>query len=228
MRPALLAAAAVLIAAPAFAETRSYDIKGFKKIEANVLYEIEFKQGPFYSVTVDSQYDNLDKVIIEKRGDTLVITRPQNTNLKHKVRDIVRITAPKLDALNLNSVVTFTAPSLDVDKLDIDANAVVTIDIARLNAGSVNLNAGAASKITLAGRCSKFNIELGAATTVNADDLRCRETNVDAGTASTVRAYASDRASATAAIASKVLISGRPKVFTKSETKLASHITLVD
>lgn len=228
MRPALLAAAAVLIAAPAFAETRSYDIKGFKKIEASAAYEIEFTQGPGYSVTVDSQYNNLDKVIVEKDGDTLRITRPQNTNIRHKVRDIVRITSPTLDALSLSAAVTFTAPSLKVDKLEIDANAAVTIDIARLDAGAVNVNSGAASKITLAGSCTKLDIELGAATTVNADNLKCREANVDAGTASTVRAYASDKAFAKAAVASKVLISGRPKTFEKSETKLASHITLVD
>lgn len=228
MRPALLAAAAVLIAAPAFAETRSYDIKGFKKIEANALYEIEFTQGPRYSVTVDSQYDNLDKVIIEKDGDTLRITRPQNTNMKHKVRDIVRITAPTLTVLTLSSAVKFTATSLKVDKLDIDAQAAVGVYIDDLITDAVNLNAGAATTVNLTGACRKLNMSIGPATTVKTDDFRCREAYIDAGTASTVHAYASEKAVAKGTVASTVLISGRPKSFEKSETKLASRIALAD
>lgn len=220
---------ALSAAAPrASAETRSYPFKNFKKIEANAAYDIEFTQGPNYSVTVDSKYDNLDKVTVEMDGDTLRITRPRHSDLHHNVEDIVRITAPDLDALKLEAAIKFTAGNLKVDRLDIDAHAAVSIDIANLTAGPVNVHADAATKVNLKGSCTKLDLVIGAATTVNADELKCREVSVDAGTASSVRAFASDKAVAKAAVASKVLISGKPKEFEKQENRFSSRVSLAD
>lgn len=216
------------IAAPASAETRSYDFKGFKKIEAKAAYDIEFTQGPVYSVVVDSEYNNLDKVIVEQHGDTLRITRPKQSEMHHRVHDVVRITAPDLDALKLDAAITFTAKSLKVDALDINAHAAVTIDIDNLTAGPVTVRAEAATKLNLAGSCTKLDLVLGAATTVNADQLKCREVTADAGTASSVRAYASDKAVAKASVAASVLISGNPKDFQKTADKLSSHVGLAN
>ncbi|HVY90765.1 MAG TPA: DUF2807 domain-containing protein [Hyphomonadaceae bacterium] len=227
MRYAFGAGMLMLAIAPAVsAETRTYDFKGFKTIEANAAYEIEFTQSPTYSVVVDSEYNNLDQVIVEQHGDTLRITRPHNSSMHHNVHDVVRISAPDLDALKLDAAIKFTTGSLKVDALDINAHAAVTIDIDNLTAGPVTVKAEAATKLDLAGTCSKLDLTLGAATTINASGLKCREAYVDAGTASSVHAYASDKAVAKAAVAASVLISGNPKDFQKTADKLSSHVGL--
>lgn len=222
------AVAAIGLASPASAEVRTFNLSGFRKIEASAAFPIEFTQSPTWSVVIDSRHDNLQHIIVEKVGDTLRITRPKNTNLQRKVEDIVRISAPDLDMLKLDSAIRFDATTLDVDNLIIDTEAAVEIDITRLKARNVTIDADAGSKIALAGSCTKLDIVLGAALQVKTEGLKCRETHIDAGTASSVHAFASDKAVANAGMASKVLISGNPRDFKETHDKFGSRVSLAD
>jgi hypothetical protein len=221
-------ATAIALAAPASAETRAYNLSGFSKIEASTAFQIVFTQSPTWSVVVDSRHNNLDKIIVEKVGDTLRITRPKNTHLEGEVEDIVHISAPDIDALRFNAAISFTADVLNVDTLDINANAAVTIDIANLKAGNIRIDADAATTIALTGSCTKLDLILGAASTVKAKAFRCRETNIAAGAASSVHAFASDKAIARAGVASHVLISGHPRDFQESHEKFSSNVSLAN
>ncbi|HOY78649.1 MAG TPA: DUF2807 domain-containing protein, partial [Hyphomonadaceae bacterium] len=123
------AVAAVGLAAPASAEVRTYNLAGFKKIEASAAFKIEFTQSPTYSVVIDSKYDGLHNIIVEKVGDTLRITRPQNKNIKGKLEDVVRISAPTLEALKFDAAIEFEADTLKVNDLTIVSKAAVDVDI---------------------------------------------------------------------------------------------------
>jgi hypothetical protein len=222
------AATFMAVTGPASAETRSYSLSGFTKIEATAGFTIEFTQSPAWSVVIDSEYNNLDKIIVEKVGDTLKISRPKNTHIRGEVHDVIRISAPDIDALNLDAAIRFSAPSLNVDNLAIHANAAIVVDIQNLKTGALDINADAASKITLAGSCTKLDLTIGAATKVMAEGLKCRETHIDAGTASSVHAFASDKAVASAGMASSVLISGHPRDFKESHDRFGSSVSLAD
>ncbi len=222
------AATFLAVTSPAAAQTHTYPLSGFTKIDASAGFTIEFTQSPTWSVVVDSASNAFDRIIVEKIGDTLRISRPQDTHNNGKVRDVIRISAPDLDALTFHAAIRFTAPQLNVDTLAIDASAAVAIDIADLTADRLDINADAASTITLAGSCTKLNLTTGAASKVMADGLRCRETQIDAGTASSVHAFASDKAVARAGMASHVLISGRPREFQEAHEKFGSSVSLAE
>src|SRR5262245_8180748 len=121
-------AIALLFAAPAVAETRSYDVKDFKKIRVNSVYEVEFVQGPKFSVEIDSQYGDFSFIIVKKDGDTLRITRPAGMH-SQPLHDVVRISAPDLEELGLHSAVDFKAKNLNLDVLALDLHSAVTLDI---------------------------------------------------------------------------------------------------
>lgn len=222
-------AALTALAIPtASAETRNYNLSGFTKIEAGAGFEIEFTQSPNYSVVVDSRFNNLDKIIVEKEGDTLRIRRPKNTRIEGDVHDVIRISAPDIDGLKLNAAVEFTAAKLHVDKLDIDANAAIRIDIADLRVDVLDVDMDAASKLVLGGTCSRFVLTLGAASTVDARNLKCRQADIDAGVASKVHAFASEKAVAKAGMSSSVLVSGKPRDFQKTTERFGSTVALAD
>ena len=229
---AIVVSSAVLttlaLAAPANAETRKYDFSGFTKIEAHAGYRIEFTQAPTYSVVVDSKNDNFDLVQIDKVGDTLRIKRPQNGRKLNNVEDVVRISAPDLNALKLNAAIKFSAQKLTLDRLDIDADAAIKIDIADLRVDVLDANLEAASKMVVAGTCGKLVLDLGAASSVDTKNLKCREADIDAGVASKVHAFASERAVATAGMSSSILVSGRPRDFQKFTDRFGSKVALVD
>lgn len=233
------------LAMPASADTRKYDVSGFRKIEASKGFEIRFTQSPTWSVSVDSRYNNLDKILVEKVGDTLRITRPEGfctritrdgapakgddgKCLNHNIEDIVTISAPSLDALKLFAGVSFTAPTLKMDKLSIDGHAGIKVEISDLRVGDFDVDLDAGSKLDVAGTCARLDMTLGAGTSVDARDLKCREADIDAGVASSVQAYASERVDASAGISSSVRISGKPAKFTKSTGRFGSSVSLAD
>ena len=227
--PSLLASGliALVAAAPALAETKTYNITGFKKIEVDSAYTVEFTQGPF-SVVADSRENNLDKITIEKRGDTLRITRPDNTNIRHRVEDIIRISAPSLDEIRLHSAVEFTAARLNADALKIVTHSATKVAIADLDVKSLDVDAHSAAVFDLKGDCGKLTLKLDSASKFMGSDLRCREAAIDAGTASNVRAWASEKARVEAGTASNVTIGGKPKDFDSKTAKYASNVIVTD
>ncbi len=116
--------------------------------------------------------------------------------------------------------------SLTIDDLAIDADAAVSINIANVTARNASIEADAAT-FTLTCTCTKLDVTLATASKVKAENLRCRETHIDAGTASSVHAFASERAVATAGMASKVMISGNPRVFNAIHDTYGSSASLV-
>src|SRR5690349_23935841 len=183
--PIIVLSAAIpfaLSASPASAETRSYDFKGFTKIEASKGFDIRFTQSPTWSVKVDSRYDNLDQIIVEKVGDTLRISRPEGfcsvvtkngrtsalnytpkgDCLHHDIDDVVTISAPDLNAVRFHAGIQFTADKLKVNAFDINVDAGVSVEIADLVAGPVDVKAHAGTKLVLAGSCSKLDLDLDA------------------------------------------------------------------
>jgi len=222
------AVAAVGLAAPANAEVRTYNFTGFKKIEASAAFDIVFTQSPTYSVVIDSRHDGLHNIIVEKVGDTLRITRPKDKNIKGKIDDVVRISAPTLEALKLDAAIEFEADTLKVNDLTITAQAAVEVDIKNLQARNITIVADAAAEFDLAGTCNKLSATLGTASELTADKLKCRETHIDAGFASNAHAFASEKAIANAGMASTVRISGRPRDFTETHDRFDSKVSLAD
>lgn len=237
---------ALVLVSSAAAETKTYDLSGFKKIEASKGFEIRFKQSQTWSVHIDSRYNNLDRIVVEKVGDTLRILRPDGFCMRvtrdgstpksgqdrgcitHNVEDIVTISAPSLEALKLHAGVTFSADTLKLDKLAIDASAGIDIEIDDLRVDELKVDLQSGSRLKAAGTCARVGMTLGAGTSVEASDLKCHEADIDAGVASSVEAYASERAHASAGISSSVLISGKPGKFTKSTSKFASTVSLAN
>src|SRR5262245_20370116 len=130
-----------LSAAPAFAETKTYDFKTFTKLDISAGFEVIFTQAPQRSVTIES--DDFSKINASQDGNTLRIGRPHNTNLRGRVHDVVRISAPDLDAAELSAGVKFRADGLKVDKLDLDINAGVEADFSRLQVNTIHLDLNA-------------------------------------------------------------------------------------
>lgn len=221
MKKSLMLAALALISAPAFADTKTFNLSGFRKIEADSAFTIEFTQSPNYAVVVDSKYDNMDLIIVETSGDTLKITRPKNTNVNHRIEDVIRISAPNLDAIKLHSAVKFTADKLNTGNLDIDVHSATQVNIAALKAKTVDINAHSAAQFDLSGECDVLKARMHSAAKLEANGLHCKEASIDVGSASRASIWASEKAFAEAGVASKVNVAGKPKSFEKKASDMA-------
>lgn len=215
---ALLALAAL----PAFAETKSFNIRDFSKLNVETAFEVEFTQGPNWSVTVDSEYGDLDKVVVEKRGDTLFVHRPSGSFQEHRVHDVVRITAPNLSMLDISTAVKFHAERLDAPKLEINARTAAQIEIGNLHTDSLTLRGDTAASLELSGSCGTLSANLSSASNLKAADLHCQKADVRADSASSARVYASAGAIANASSVSSIHVLGRPASFEQTKDTMSS------
>ena len=228
MRASLfLLSAALTLAAPAFADKRSYDIRDFTQLKVDTAYEVEFTQGPAWSVSVDSEYNNLEKVIVEKKGDALVIHRPDGSMRQRNIHDVVRITAPRLTELDLNTAVKFSADRLDAPALVINAKAAVDFVITGLHAETLTVRGDSAASLKLAGDCGKLVLDVSSGSKADTRELKCREATVEVGSASSARVFASASMTADASSASSIDIAGKPTSL-KQHKDMVSSINLID
>jgi hypothetical protein len=209
MRTALLLPLLLLAAAPAFAETRTYDFRNFKNIDISAGYEVIFTQSNQHSVTIESE--NFDRITAKQTGDTIKIGRPENTNIRGRVHDVVRISAPDLEKANLNAGVKFAVDGLQVDNLDLDINAGVEADFKRVNARSIRLDANAGVEIELDGSCETLHVDASAGVDIDASGLRCKTADVDAGVGSSVRVHTIERVVADAGMGASIRVAGSPR-----------------
>ena len=213
----------LLAAAPAFAETRTYDFRNFSKIDISAGYEVIFTQASQHSVTIES--DNFDRITARQSGDTIKIGRPENTNIRGRVHDIVRISAPDLNQAKLNAGVKFSVDGLQVDFLDLDINAGVEADFKRVNARNITLDANAGVEIELDGRCESISVDASAGVDIDASGLSCKSADVDAGVGSSVRVHTVDRVVADAGMGASIRVSGSPKEVQK-HTALGGSVSV--
>jgi hypothetical protein len=209
MRIAVLLSLSIAAATPAFAETKSYDFRNFDKIDISAGYEVIFTQSPQHSVTIES--DNFNRITAKQTGDTIKIGRPENSNIRGKVHDVVRISAPDLEQATLNAGVKFFVDGLQVDHLDLDINAGVEADFRRVNAKTIRLDANAGVEVELDGTCETLHVEASAGVDVDASGLRCKSANVDAGVGSSVSVQSVERVVADAGLGASIRIAGAPK-----------------
>ena len=200
---------AIALASPAFAETRTYDFRNFNKLDISAGYEVIFTQSNQTSVTIES--DNFDRITARQTGDTIKIGRPDNTNIRGRVHDIVRISAPDLERAELNAGVKFRVDGLQVDNLDLDINAGVKANFSGLNARSIRLDANAGVEIELDGDCDTLTVDAAAGVEIDASGLRCKTANVDASVGSSVSVHTLERIVAEAGMGASIRVAGSPK-----------------
>jgi hypothetical protein len=221
----LTGVALAALAAPAFADTKSYNFNNFTKLDISAGYQVIFTQSSQRSVTIESE--DFSVIEVEQRGDTLRISRPKNTNINHRRSpDIVRISAPDLNEASLNAGVKFSVDGLNVDTLVLDINAGVEATFKRVQAQTIKLDANAGVEVDLAGSCQSLEIEASAGVDVDAEDLRCNRATVDAGVGSSVSVHAVDSVSADAGLGASIRVAGAPKTVDK-QTSLGGSVTLL-
>ncbi len=209
MRIAVLLSLSIVAATPAFAETKSYDFQELRQDRHLGWLRSDLHAISQHSVTIES--DNFNRITAKQTGDTIKIGRPENTNIRGKVHDVVRISAPDLEQATLNAGVKFFVDGLQVDHLDLDINAGVEADFRRVNAKTIRLDANAGVEVELDGTCETLHVEASAGVDVDASGLRCKSANVDAGVGSSVSVQSVERVVADAGLGASIRIAGAPK-----------------
>lgn len=193
MRSALLVLpAALTFAAPALAESRSFNLSGFDKLSASALIDVVLKQGPF-SVKVDEPNGKFDDLKLEVRGSTLLVSR-QSHHDNRRIEDAPAYT------------VVVTAPLIN----RIEVSSASTLEGKNLALKDVAIFLSSAGRIRLSGSCGAIELTSSSGAKFEGDDLKCQTARLTVSSGANVEAFASRKVSATASTGGQVTLYGKP------------------
>jgi hypothetical protein len=191
---AAAALAAGFIVLPALAETKTYPLKNFSKIDASAGLRVVLKQGP-HNVVVDHSKGEFDRVIVEVKGDTLKLGRKSGMFQNNSARVTVTVTAPDISAIDVSSGVSLEGDNYRFASLSLDVSS----------GGSVELS----------GSCRSLEVDASSGASVDADDLKCETVAANASSGGSVDAFASRSASGNASSGGSIEFDGNPQDFVK-------------
>ena len=147
---ALLSLAAVGASAQDNAQTsRSFDVRGFDRIDLGGCDVATVTLGATYAVTVQGRAANIDNVRVETIGSTLRIGRRNNSCNGHDRRVAIAITMPSLAAVSLSGATELTLPALDARLFEARASGASVLRIAAWRGGSARFDLSGASDATV-------------------------------------------------------------------------------
>jgi hypothetical protein len=196
----LLTAAAVavttaaLVALPAFADSKTYNLSGFDRVDVSAGIEVTFSQGPF-SVKVDDPNGNFDRLIVEVRGNTLKIGRRNNWFDWRGVDYTATVSAPNLTAIDASSGSAFEGHNLSLRDLKVDVSSGASVEVS--------------------GTCAGLRVDVSSGADFEGEALKCETASVDASSGADADAFATRTADGNASSGANVTFHGKPVEFIK-------------
>lgn len=207
MRDILISAALVLaVALPAAAETRA--LSGFSEISARNGIRLEISQGDAYAVEVLGR--DASKITTNVAGDRLIISRRGFFNFGPGPDARVRVTLPRLSALEASSGVEIALGAMETPRLDINLSQGAELDAAGLNVGDLSLSASQGADVTLSGQCETLSVRASMGGNVAADNLRCANAVANAAMGGNVEIRADQSIEANASMGGMIDVAGAP------------------
>ncbi|WP_165793515.1 GIN domain-containing protein [Hyphococcus luteus] len=161
-RPVIaLSLAANLVALPAAAETKTYDLPEFESIDISTGLHLVAAAGGVQSVAVESDAGDFSELEIEVKDGVLKLSREWNRLRWHQKKNDYKIivTAPKIDG--------------------IDASAGSYSTLSNIDAGRFTADLSSGSFVTVDGRGGDCVIDISSGANLEARALTCEKVNVD-------------------------------------------------
>lgn len=145
---------------------RTYTVVNFDRLEMGSAFHIEVTQGEFFEVTVSGDRRNIDDLIVEKEGSTLLIRYSHFRQRRHDTH--IAITMPELHAVNFSGASDSRVYGFrDTENFDVYLSGA---SVCQLDVESTRVNAviSGASYLNLRGDGQQLDADLSGASTLKA------------------------------------------------------------
>jgi len=116
------------------------NVSNFNKIGVSSGIDVRFTQSGKYSVSLETDQENLSKVEVVVKNGTLELKRKKGEKFKRNTTVIAHVTAPSLEAIAMSGGSDFKAGKLSSDKpLSIAASGGSDLDVEEISVKECNL-----------------------------------------------------------------------------------------
>lgn len=205
---------------PRQATERDYTVVDFDRLEIGSGLHIDVRQGEFYSVSARGDRRNVEDLVVEKEGSTLVIRYRNSRERRHDT--FIEITSPEL------SSVTFSGASdsqvsgfVSEERFDVFLSGASVCQLS-VDAPEMKVVLSGGSYLNVRGEGTAMNADLSGASALKAFSFPVAEADVRLAGASDAQITVRDVLDAKASGASHLVYRGTPSV--SSEVSGASSV----
>jgi len=207
---AVAAVAAVCLAQPARADTKSYNLSGFTEIAASAGVDVVVKQGPF-SIVATGNKDDIARLDIRLDGSKLVVTHRSSISwFGHAERNLVTVTAPTWAGITASSGSDLDADGLNLDDLRVAASGGADIRAVGLATKGLNVTVSGGADVKLSGNCTVLKVEASGGGDYKGGEMKCQTAEVRASGGADADAWASTSAKGHASSGADIRFRGNP------------------
>ncbi len=202
--------ATLFFAVPALADTRTYDVDAFTGISASAGIDVNFTTGQAQSVSVENRDNDFDDIIVETKGDMLILKRPKKIGWGKRKRYTVTVSAPNLDRVEASSGSDVTGSGLSGDQVRIETSSGADADIADIDAVHIALESSSGSDLNASGKCDSLTADSSSGSDIDARGLHCRIGAAEASSGSDITIHVSEGVIAEVSSGADVDVYGEP------------------
>jgi len=172
--------------------TESRTVKPFKKLEINGIFDVIITQGDVETVSVETDENLQEFIVIEQDGDELSLNTSCNVNLKKSTKMNVYVTVKNMTHLSSNGIGDVrTENQLKGKKLSVDISGVGDVEL-NMNYGSLEFDYQGVGDITLKGEATKVEMDCTGVGNVNAYELNAKEVSLNQSGVGDTEIFADD------------------------------------
>lgn len=214
IRLTAVSATAIILAAPALAETRTFDVGAFEKIEVSAGLDLVFTTGGDQSVSVEQANGDWDDIVVETRGDTLHLERPRKSGWGwgKRARYTITVSAPVITDLRVSSGADAEGSGMSGERVSIRTSSGSDATVTGISAQKVDLRSSSGSDLTASGTCQTLEADSSSGSDLDAEDLICETVEAEASSGSDIEAHATQAVYADASSGADIDIDGSPSI----------------
>ena len=151
---------AAVAAMPAMAATRAFPVPGFVKLRVEGPYTVRVHTGARTSVNARGPAAGIGKLVVESRGDTLVISTQKDWNGRNmrwtKDNSVqVDVGVPMLETADLTGPGDVSIDTIRTSNFTAMMTGSGNLSIARLDSSRLKANVNGSGELTIAGRTGR-------------------------------------------------------------------------
>lgn len=207
------------VAAQGTGGTRHYAVRDFDTVSLAAAGDVDVRVGGDWSVTATGTPAALDKLVVERDGDTLKLRRRSGMSWSSGDKVRFAVTMPRIEGANIGGSGSITVDRVPGGKFEGNIGGSGRLDIGGMAVDSAEFSIGGSGTVIAAGRARSLEVNIGGSGNVQLTPLRTETADITIAGAGKVDATATSHAEVTILGSGNVTVGGGAKC---STTKLGA------
>jgi len=199
------------VAAQGSGGQRTYAVDGFERVSLGGAGDVEVRVGPAWSVTATGDPAILDKILVERDGKSLKLSRRKGVNWSRGEKVRFLVTMPRITGADIGGSGTVRVDRVPGGSFDGNIGGSGTLDVHGLAVDKAEFSIGGSGTVEAAGTARSLEVSIGGSGTVHAQPLRADTGEITIAGAGNIQAQVTRTAEVTIMGSGNVDITGGAK-----------------